>query len=723
MEDVNKAFASLLGRASAKRRVVVVIDALNQFEPTPRAKHLTWRPKFWPPNARLIATSLPGQEAETFVQWPGTERVELQPLTELEAQQIAGKVWGRYHRQLNHEVFQAIAAKRLPDGKVAIGNPLWLSLAIEQLNLLDADDFMRAEHEFTNLPPAERIHALLMATATTKLPPDVEGVYDWLQQQTENVHDEHFTNAFADLITLSRFGWREKDLISLVPQIAHLLFSDKSCDDFDTLKLASLRRAFRSQLIKRGREEQWDYSHAQMRSAVKQRNLGDEALSRRLNCVIAGYLLSLPTEDPLYQTETMVHLFNANDRLRAAHYYGGDLNDAEIAGATKVLATEILSSQDAQPNAGLAWVISLLQQQEVEPPVIGKLCNRFNFALTDSLAAEARLGVILQLLQANQRALASLLDLDPSNMTWQRDLSVCHNKIGYLLEDQGRLDEAVREFQAALDIRKELIKADPNNYKWQRDLAATHANIGGILLQRNDDAGALREFDVAQELLERLVTLDIDNASCLRDLSKIYTKIATVLERRGQMPSAMDHHRTALAIAQRFADNFPHEIEGQRELSICHERLANVLAVSENWPNARREFEASLAISRRLVDSDPGNLAWQWDLTFGHERKAHIFSAEGKWEEACKEFQVALTIAESLELSDPTNAQWQGGVATYAYELGFAHANTGRLDQAKCYWLQSLQTLQKMRSLDMQLNAKLAEILEMLETTLWQAAL
>lgn len=722
-EDVNKAFASLLGRASAKRRVVVLVDALNQFEPTPRAKHLTWLPRPWPPNARIIATSLPGQEAETFVQWPGTEIVGLQPLTEPEARQIAEKVWRRYHRDLNSEVFQAIAAIRLPDGKSPIGNPLWLSLAMEQLNLLDADDFLRAEHEFPNLPEAERLHALLMAIASTRLPPEVEGVCDWLLKQTEIIHGEHFTIAFADLITLSRFGWREMDLISLVPKIAKLLFPDKPCDDFDTLKLASLRRAFRGQLVRRGWEGQWNFSHAKMRSAVLQRNLKEEVLPRRLNSAIAGYLLSLPPDDPLAQTETMFHLLKADDRLQAAHYYGGELNDTQEAGATKVLASHILSSQDEQPNAVLAWVISLLQQPGVEPRVIGKLCNRFNFALSDSLATEGKLSLRLQLLEANQKALTALLNFDSGNLNWLWNLSVCQNKIGYLLEDQGRLDESLREFQAALGIRKELIKADPGNHKWQRDLAATHANIGGVLLQKNDGAGALREFEAARDIDERLVTLDRSNASWLRDLSKIYTKIATVLERRGQMPSAMEHHRAALAIAQRFADNFPHEIEGQRELSICHERLGNLLAVSENWPAARREFEAALSISRRLVEMDPGDLTWQWDLTFGHERTGQSFAAEGKWNEACKEFKTALTIAETLALKDPDNAQWQEGVATYAYELGFAHANAGRLDQTKYYWIQSLQTLQKLRSLGMQLNAISAETLEIMETTPWQDAL
>ena len=71
-EEVEQTFHSLLGRVSTQRRVLLLLDALNQFEPTPRARHLTWLPKLWPPNARLIATAIPGTQSEALSQRPGT---------------------------------------------------------------------------------------------------------------------------------------------------------------------------------------------------------------------------------------------------------------------------------------------------------------------------------------------------------------------------------------------------------------------------------------------------------------------------------------------------------------------------------------------------------------------------------------------------------------------------------------------------------------------------
>ena len=99
-DEIDKVFSSLLNRISAQRPVVVLIDALNQFEPTTRARHLTWLPRSWPQNARLLATAIPGSQSEVLEKRQRAILCALPDLSEAEATEIARAVCARYHRTI-----------------------------------------------------------------------------------------------------------------------------------------------------------------------------------------------------------------------------------------------------------------------------------------------------------------------------------------------------------------------------------------------------------------------------------------------------------------------------------------------------------------------------------------------------------------------------------------------------------------------------------------------
>ncbi|MFQ5643572.1 MAG: AAA family ATPase, partial [Thiogranum sp.] len=220
-EEVEKTFHRLLGRASEGRRVVLLIDALDQFERATRATHLAWLPKLWPPNARLIATAIPGRESGALARRSGARLRTLDPLSRNEAADIAAAVCRRYRRTLHADVLRALLDKARDDGQPAAGNALWLELAVEELNLLDADDFARAEQEFAGTPE-QRLHQLLVATAKA-LPAGIEDLYGWLLERSEQLFGKAWARAFVNLIAVSRHGWRERELRVLMPALFVLL--------------------------------------------------------------------------------------------------------------------------------------------------------------------------------------------------------------------------------------------------------------------------------------------------------------------------------------------------------------------------------------------------------------------------------------------------------------------------------------------------------------------
>ena len=207
-EAVEAAFASLLWQVAEQRRVVVLIDALDQFEATPRGRFATWLPRMWHPNARLIATAIPGEASQALTRRAGVGEIALAPLEAGEARDIVSGICRRYHRGFEPEVIEALLAKT-GERHFAFANPLWLVLAVEELNLLDEDDFTRAQRSYTGLP-AQRLRALML-DLIADLPADIPGLYRTTFDRAAALFGAGYSAAFLGLIAVGRGGWRESD--------------------------------------------------------------------------------------------------------------------------------------------------------------------------------------------------------------------------------------------------------------------------------------------------------------------------------------------------------------------------------------------------------------------------------------------------------------------------------------------------------------------------------
>ena len=63
-EKLRVAFAEVLQQASAQKRVVILLDAINQFDPTTQLAGWSWLPEELPATGRIILSTLSGPELE-----------------------------------------------------------------------------------------------------------------------------------------------------------------------------------------------------------------------------------------------------------------------------------------------------------------------------------------------------------------------------------------------------------------------------------------------------------------------------------------------------------------------------------------------------------------------------------------------------------------------------------------------------------------------------------
>ena len=691
IHDVEETFRALLSRASQRRRVVLLIDALNQFEPTPRGEHVTWLPKLWPDNARLIATTISGTQSQALEQRPGVRLCPLPLLNASEAEHIAEAVCQRYHRRLSRQVQQALLMKERPDHTLAAGIPLWLELALEELNLLDADDFARAENKYEGTAE-ERLQQMIVDVASD-LPAGVEELYGYMLERAEQVAGWNWALAFTALVGVTRHGLRETDLRQLLPAM--------TSEPWDDLRFAVLRRTFRAHLVQRGQQGEWDFFHAQMRAAITRQYFNEGISPQNTHALIVDHLERLPSTDPMRVRERMHHLIGSDDQLRTARYYAGlPIGEEERAVATVTLGAHIMGGMSADGNPALEWSLALLEIDGLEDHERGMLCNCFDLDLFEALQQEANLTTQLAVPQRTRRVLEKLRAQDPVNICWHWLLSASLDRIGDLQTAQGDLTAALASYRESFVSRQRRLAADPDNADWQHDLSYSHLRLGDVQRAQGDVTAALASYRASLAISQQLVAADPNHPEWQRDLSLGHIKLGDVQSAQGDLTAALASFRAGLTIAQRLSATDPGSGRWQRDLSVSHVKLGDVQGAQGDLTAALASYRASLTILQRLAAANPVNVGAQNDLSVAHNRMGYVQCAQGDLTAALASYRACLSISQRLAAADPGNTGWQRGLSTSLGNLGNVQRAFGDLTAALASHRASLTIIERLAAAD-----------------------
>jgi tetratricopeptide (TPR) repeat protein len=163
-----------------------------------------------------------------------------------------------------------------------------------------------------------------------------------------------------------------------------------------------------------------------------------------------------------------------------------------------------------------------------------------------------------------QKALAireQLVERDPANTLWWRDLASSYERIGDVWRAQGESSKALASYQKSLDIREKLVKGEPAEgepanleSERQRDLAFSYERIGDVWRAQGESSKALASYQKSLDIREKLVK---DPAKTLwqMDLVDSLDKIATLLEKQSppKKEAAINYYQRILAILRPLA--------------------------------------------------------------------------------------------------------------------------------------------------------------------------
>jgi nephrocystin-3 len=261
---VVEAFPLWLAKASARGKFILILDALNQLEDRDNAPDLGWLPEYFPPNVRVILSTLPGRSLEA-IKKRNYQTLTVQPIDINEKKKFIRDYLKQYRKELSKEHTDRVASVEQSS------NPLYLRTLLEELRVFGIYE------ELEN-----RINHYLKAQTVDDL---FELVLERYKEDYERDRPGLVRDAMS-LIWASRRGLSETELLEL-------LGSDG--ESLPKAYWSPLFLATEESLV--SRSGLLNFFHDFLRKAVKDKYLHDTELKRASHLRLADYFEKRELDD------------------------------------------------------------------------------------------------------------------------------------------------------------------------------------------------------------------------------------------------------------------------------------------------------------------------------------------------------------------------------------------------------------------------------------------
>lgn len=164
----------------------------------------------------------------------------------------------------------------------------------------------------------------------------------------------------------------------------------------------------------------------------------------------------------------------------------------------------------------------------------------------------------IELSEKALKVVEETIRLDKANAQARHNLARTFSHLGAGFANLGKLDAALSYLEKSLMILSGLVEKDPQNTTYNRDLGILHARIGDAKYKKRDLTDALVEFEKAAAIYQQINVVDESNIPVLRDTALAYKNIGyiqddfarttTEAKRQQHLQMAKENYRRALDI-------------------------------------------------------------------------------------------------------------------------------------------------------------------------------
>jgi len=674
-DKLKERFIELLFAAENQdKRVVAIVDALDQLAPDNTTKRMLWISGNLPKSFRLVCSLIDGSEADAIYALGGSIiTIDEFRMDDNDIRDVIAQIAGKHRKELPPSVTDELLIKCTDDGGQAAQNPLYINLIVQYLSRMNRYEFEEINRLMDiGLSHSESL-AKYMCERIISISGDPEGAYLEILKRVENVIGGRFVHRVAKMIAISRSGLRESDLAGAFEKLGCTFVAS----DF------SWFRKFLEGQLQSGEHMQWNFTHPSMRRALlRSMDKGDDILRNAL----AEYFTDRQSVEDNFATQEIMHFYwQATKPILAidviANFYRHIGSQRAIEYANGL--ADIFIAQGKPEDCG--WIMEILNSCEtVNDEVFSKVAQFYVHELFNSLSEDT-----LQMIHTRK----SILLKGYEKLKVSRDSVLL--KIKCLYEEQlgrllhlhlGQLSEAGFYYRIALEEREKIynktLSAVDLHY-----LSASYRYMGYYLFALDQIEEAGYSFRKSIEGFEKVYNQQQTTGS-FRNLSVAIYGMGDYLRKLGQIEEAIEYLRRALETSESIY-NQTQTIADQTMLSDIYIWMGICLKASGKFEESQEYYHKALE-AKELIYNQRHTIVAQRGLVYTLQNMGNNLKQLGKTEEASEYYHKALVASEVIYNKSQTLHDQRSLSNVYSC-IGTHFSELGKTEEAGEYYHKALR--------------------------------
>jgi serine/threonine protein kinase len=254
-----------------------------------------------------------------------------------------------------------------------------------------------------------------------------------------------------------------------------------------------------------------------------------------------------------------------------------------------------------------------------------------------------------------------------------------HDRLGDLLRNDGKIDQAFEEYSEAKAqrVRASAIATAAAQGKPAIEevlaLSTSHLKLGTVYQARGDTATAFAEYRAALRLRETLLETQPDNIEIQERVLDVQDTIAELQRQTGDGPSAIQTYESALPILESMIKRDANNTAWKRHHGNMLADLGFTFLDAGEFKRGLEVLERAIANQRELVARDPKNTSWRVDLSRSYTRAGDGDIHLGAIDAAIVKYELGRELRRALSSLNPKNVPYRRSVAWSHAKLGNAY--------------------------------------------------